>query len=299
MLSINLIPFVSLFALPLFLPMSLRAQEPSKGVPVSFQDVTPKRRPVAKRVCFSEPIRKQPVMLEKVGRVDVAATIKAVQSLGLKAYAFPLGYHPTDWRDFKSLLAEAEKSGLEIWLKLNLPGSGHNSLPYYVDYGKWAQECVRLSKKHKNLTTLLFDNPTSPRNMKFVRGFRYEKWRKILNEGGLSMAGICYSVIERSAQEFAEAMDIWIVAFCSVRTLQNLSGLAEGARKMLPKSTRVMTGIYAAATPWDDRPPAIGFVGSAMHLVRHRSDGVLLMNVALGPKMIVKEEILELLRQRR
>ena len=98
------------------------------------------------------------------GRVDVDAMVARLKELGVTTYYWLIWHAPTDWDDLKLFLPKAAEANIEVWAYLVPPSesppqyNGPYSEPFRLDYHRWAEEIVRLSLKHPNLTAWVIDD---------------------------------------------------------------------------------------------------------------------------------------------
>jgi hypothetical protein len=99
-------------------------------------------------------------------RVDINQLIKHCEELGVNCYHFLVWHQPTDWEDFQSFVASAEKSpalarrNFTIWVYLVPPSESKDrkSEPYDVDYIAWMENIAKFSKDHPGVTAVCIDD---------------------------------------------------------------------------------------------------------------------------------------------
>ncbi len=99
-------------------------------------------------------------------RVDIDRLIKHCEDLGVNCYHFLVWHQPTDWEDFQSFVAVAEKSGalarrnFTIWVYLVPPSESQEmkSEPFGMDYIAWMENIAKFSKDHPVVTAVCIDD---------------------------------------------------------------------------------------------------------------------------------------------
>jgi hypothetical protein len=98
------------------------------------------------------------------GRVDVDAMVARLKELGVTTYYWLILHAPTDWDDLQLFLPRAATAGIDVWVYLvppteSAPRYGETYMePFRLDYGRWAEEIARLSRRHPNLTAWVIDD---------------------------------------------------------------------------------------------------------------------------------------------
>lgn len=99
-------------------------------------------------------------------RVDIDRLIKHCEDLGVNCYHFLVWHQPTDWEDFQSFVAVAEKSGalarrnFTVWVYLVPPSESQEmkSEPFGMDYIAWMENIAKFSKDHPVVTAVCIDD---------------------------------------------------------------------------------------------------------------------------------------------
>ncbi len=97
------------------------------------------------------------------GHVDTDALAARLGELGVTTYYWLIWHAPTDWDDLKVFLPKAGRAGIAVWVYLVPPSEGAAigsppSVPFGVDFPRWAEEIARLSLQHTNLTAWVIDD---------------------------------------------------------------------------------------------------------------------------------------------
>src|SRR5213593_3719762 len=87
------------------------------------------------------------------GHVDVTRLAARLDSLGVTTYCWLVWHRATDWADLQAFLPLAGRAGIDIWVYVvppseSPPHTSRYSEPYRLDFGRWAEEIARLSRRH-------------------------------------------------------------------------------------------------------------------------------------------------------
>jgi hypothetical protein len=99
-------------------------------------------------------------------RIDIDWLVKHCEDLGVNCYHFLVWHQPTDWEDFQSFVASAEKSGalarrnFTVWVYLVPPSESQEmkSEPFSMDYIAWMENIAKFSKDHPGVTAVCIDD---------------------------------------------------------------------------------------------------------------------------------------------
>ena len=99
-------------------------------------------------------------------RIDIDWLVKHCEDLGVNCYHFLVWHQPTDWEDFQSFVAAAEKSGalarrnFTVWVYLVPPSESQDmkSEPFGMDYIAWMENIAKFSKDHPGVTAVCIDD---------------------------------------------------------------------------------------------------------------------------------------------
>ena len=110
------------------------------------------------------------------GRLDVQRLVDELVEIDANTYNFLVLRNDSDWADLKRFLPAARERGIDVWVTLAPPSKpSGSSMPWGLNFERWAKEIARLSREEPNLVAWGIDDFSH--NADF---FSRDRLRKIL-----------------------------------------------------------------------------------------------------------------------
>lgn len=262
-----------------------------RAAPVQDREpAPPKLRELADSISFSRPLRHPPAIGRKLGRVDLPATLKALQDLKVKAYDFLVWQGPDDWKDCQAFLPMAARAKIQIWISIVPPTMGGNSFPYLGDYLRWAKEITELGKLHANLAAMRLVDIDYGRNPRILYPEMLIEMKKELHAAGLHLLGGIYDMTKRFVTRYRDTLDGVVLHYTNQTSIYNLAGFLEGARGIAPGGWKMFVGYYCSKTDWYGRDPDPIHLYYCLRRATAQTDGFFLadLDLSAGPSGYTK-----------
>jgi len=92
------------------------------------------------------------------GRIDTDRLVNELRLVHAQTYNFLIHERATDWDDLKVFLPKVRNYPIHIWVTLVPPSEPPTSMPYKLDYERWAKEIAQLSLEEPNLVAWSIDD---------------------------------------------------------------------------------------------------------------------------------------------
>ena len=236
-------------------------------------------------------------------RVDIPRLVRHCEEIGANCYHFLIWHQKTDWEDFQSFVAAAEKSaqlaarGFTVWVYLVPPSEGRSmkSEPFGLDYVAWMENAARFSASHPSVTAVCIDDfYWSPENRALFSRDYLMKMRAAADRYNprLALVTVMYwdeiapgreAETRKSVSVIADQIDGILYPYMA----QSLGrGLSHKETSALPAEIARLRSFYPGVPVILDiyvtrhSPPAglpdPGWVGTLLDLSRTNADGVAL-----------------------
>ena len=270
--SFRLLAVCALATLPL-------AAQPAKADAQKTKKVA--MRKLGKVVVDTAPIRRPAERGQALGRVDVLKTAQRLVFANADVYHFKIWNGPDDWTDAKLLARKLEASKIQLWLSPKLPTHGGNSRPHMGDYTRWVDECIKLGKRHKNVTAIVWYEHDVGRNSRILHPARCADMKALLNKHGIHLLASAFDANADYAKQYKDSFNGIIAYNTNTSDFMGISLFADGVRAVMPKSWKVYLGTWAAATPWNKAVPETTQLFVVMRTGLKRLDGTLVRELDL------------------
>jgi len=92
------------------------------------------------------------------GRIDTERLVSELRLVHAQTYNFLIHQRDTDWDDLKVFLPKVRNDAIHVWVTLVPPSEPPASMPFKLDYLRWAVEIAKLSLIEPNLIAWSIDD---------------------------------------------------------------------------------------------------------------------------------------------